>query len=152
MKKRRQLPYKKIIGIGVFFLCYAVIGFITYGYADIACSTMEDNLCHVPYEPSGLQMLYSIIMLLPLAILSLVLYLVQRSLWDEISNIAAATPLMIGGVFAVWLILVEEIVTFPAGNDLFYIGSLILSGVSLLIVAAIILRQLYQCVAKYVVK
>ena len=100
--------------------------FLIYGYADIACSIMPNNLLGVNYEPSGIQMLYYIFVIPVFTVLSLAAYLIKKYITQE-PKLIAAIPLLTAFTFYIFMEFVDAFVSFPRGNELFYQGSLLLA-------------------------
>lgn len=120
---------KKRIGIISIILIHVFLFILLIGYVDIACSTKSDNLFGVPYEPSGIQMLYYYFTLPIFIVLAAINYFLNS--WLKIKKWYAINSLIIWLLFCGFIEYVDDVVHFPAGNELFYQGSLIISIVSL---------------------
>lgn len=89
----------------------------------------RDNLFHVPYEPSGGQMLYYYFnMPIFIAITAINYFL---NIWLKIRKIYAINPLIIWFIFYIFIEFIDNFVHFPFGNELLYEGSLYIALVSL---------------------
>jgi hypothetical protein len=118
MKKGLGLSFLTIINCSVLYLIYC--------YMYIVCSTKVDNVFHIPYEPSGMQLYYyflSFPLFLLLALLS--------TLHSSYFNLKKSLSL---GIIIIWfcylaLILYVDLVVHysTAGNNLLYYGSLTIS-------------------------
>jgi len=64
------------------------MGFLIYGYAHIASSTMPNNFLKVAYEPSGLQMLYFVVVLPVFVVCAIFIILIGKlcNKWGSGSN------------------------------------------------------------------
>ncbi len=100
--------------------------YLIYGYANIASSTMPNNILGVNYESSGIQMLYYAFVAPIFATLSLVVFLIKKYITKEY-KLVALIPLVTAFCFYIFLAYIDSYVHFPAGNDLFYQGSLVLA-------------------------
>lgn len=101
------------------------------GYVDIACSTKSDNLFHVPYEPSGIQMLYYYFTLPVFIVITAINYFLN--IWLKIKKVYAIHSLIIWLMFYIFIEYINDVVHFPSGNELFYQGSLFIAVVSLVL-------------------
>jgi len=123
MKSRRAVFYKGkfvLIFLNLFSL------FLIYGYANIASSTMPNNLLGVNYEPSGMQMLYYAFVAPVFMAISLVVFVIKKYITKE-PKLVAIIPFTTTFCFFIFLYFIDSYVHFPRGNDLFYEGSLILA-------------------------
>lgn len=117
---------KKTVGRLLLIVIFAIMIFLIFGYADIACSIVPDNILHTNYEPSGLQMLYFVFVIPVFVILSLLIWLIKKYMVLE-SPKTALLPISICLFFYILLEFIDSVITFPAGNNLFYLGSLTLA-------------------------
>ena len=101
---------KKIIGIILNIIIHSVLAFFIYTYARIACSTREDNLLHVNFEPSGMQMVYYDFVAPIFLLLSIVMYCFKRILMIGVG--ISFSPLIIWIVFFALLPMLIELYIF----------------------------------------
>ncbi len=116
---------KKKLGLLFLFLINGSALYLIYLYIAVACSTIQNNIFHIPYEASGMQMLYyffSFPVFVLLAFLSRILsYYYNLKIYLSY------------GIFFIWLAYfllisyVDQVIHFPDGKPLFYYGSLIIS-------------------------
>ncbi len=135
---------KKIIGVILTIIIHSVLAFFIYTYARIACSTMEDNLLHVNFEPSGIQMLYYDFVAPIFLLLSIVMYCFKRILMIGVG--IRFFPLIIWIVFFCFITYVDRVIHFPYGNIIFYQGSLSIAFVFFMINLIITYRQTYKII------
>lgn len=116
---------------GIFFL--AVINssllYLIYWYVYIVCSIKADNILHVPYEPSGMQLFFYLISLpffLIVALLSLL-----HSYYFDLRKSLCSGILIIWFSYFILVSYVDLVIHFSAGNNLLYYGSLIISLVAI---------------------
>lgn len=132
-------------GLGLSFLtiinCSAL--YLIYWYMYIVCSTKVDNVFHVPYEPSGMQ-LYFYFLSFPLFLLLALL----SALHSAYFNLKKSLSL---GVIIIWfcylaLVLYVDLVVHysTAGNNLLYYGSLTISFGAICYVAYSTYYQIIQ--------
>ena len=137
----------KIICMISIILIYGAMSFLIFCYADIACLTRENNLCHVPYEPSGLQMLYDYFVGPVFLLLSVVIYSLKRVWKTGVS--ASLFPLIVWFVFFCFITFIEEAIHFPAGNELFYQGSLLIAATLFILNTFLASKKIYCIVCDY---
>lgn len=135
-----RIEVKKRVGTLALGLIYAMLVFLVVGYVYIACSTKSDNLFSVPYEPSGIQMLYYYFTLPLFAILMGFNYFLN--IWLKINKAYAINPLIIWLMFCIFVEYIDKVVSFPSGNELFYLGSLLIALVSLALLIFSAYRQI----------
>lgn len=132
------------LGFYVGKICLIVLNiwslFLIYGYAFIACSGMPDNLLGVNYEPSGIQMLYYVFVVPVFMTLSLTVYLIKKYITRE-SKLVAVLPFFTAACFYMFLEVIDWFIHFPAGNELFYQGSLILALIFSMVTFWVLLRE-----------
>ena len=75
--------------------------YLIYGYANIASSTMPNNILGVNYEPSGIQMLYYVFVAPIFATLSLVVFLIKKYITKE-HKLVALIPLVTAFCFYIF--------------------------------------------------
>lgn len=131
-----KITVKKRVGVIVILIIHVFLLFLLIGYSGIACSTMRNNICHVPYEPSGGQILFYYFNLPIFIVISVINYFLNTRLKNKIAF--AITPLIIWFSFYLFIEYIDKFVHFPFGNELFYHGSLYIAVVSffLLILSA----------------
>lgn len=124
-----RIEVRKRVGIITLLLVYVLLLFLVVGYVYIACSTKSDNLFSVPYEPSGIQMLYYYFTLPLFAVLMSINYCLN--IWLKINKAYAIIPLITWLIFYIFIEYIDKAMSFPSGNELFYQGSLLIALVSL---------------------
>ncbi|CAM4411106.1 MAG: hypothetical protein LEGION0403_FIIPPAGN_02684 [Legionella sp.] len=116
---------KKNLGLLFLLLINGSALYLIYLYIIVACSTMKNNIFHIPYEPSGMQIFYYFI--------SLPLFLVLAFLSRIHSYYYDLKTCLAYGFFCIWLsyflliLYVDQVIHFPSGKPPFYYGSLIIS-------------------------
>ena len=124
-----KVEAKKKIGITLLILIHAFLLLLIVGYVDIACSTKSDNLFHIPYEPSGIQMLYYYFTLPIFMVLTTLNYFLNK--WLRIKKAYVITLFIIWLMFWMLIEFIDDVVHFPSGNELLYQGSLMIAALSL---------------------
>lgn len=122
MKKGLGLSFLTIINCSVLYLIY--------WYMYIVCSTKIDNVFHIPYEPSGMQLYYyflSLPLFLVLALLSTL-----HSYYFNLKKSLSLGIIIIWFCFLILILYVDLVVHYStAGNNLLYYGSLFISFVAI---------------------
>lgn len=121
-----------VFGLLFLFLINSSVLYLIYSYIVVACSTMENNIFHCSYEPSGMQMFYYFISLpffLVLAYLSRI-----HSYYYDLKTCLASGTTLIWFAYFLLVLYVDQVTHFPKGKQLFYYGSLIISLVAILYV------------------
>ena len=124
-----KISVKKSVGNISLVLIHVFLLFLIIGYAYIACSIKRDNIFHVPYEPSGSQMLYYYLNMPIFIALTAINYFLN--IWLKIKKVYAINPLIIWFLFFIFIEYLDNFVHFPSGNELLYQGSLYIAAVSL---------------------
>lgn len=125
------IEVKKKIGIIFLILIYGFIFILIAGGIGVACSIKSNNLFGVAYEPSGLQMLYYTFTYPIFMILAIINFYLNK--WLGIKKWYAINITIIWFMFWVFNEYVNDIVHFPAGNELFYYGSFIIGVFSFIL-------------------
>lgn len=115
-------------GVGLFFLTIinCSVLYLIYWYMYLACSTKVDNVLHVPYEPSGMQ-LYFYFLSFPLFLL-LALLSALHSAYFNLKKSLSLGIIVIWFCYLVLVLYVDLVVHYStAGNNLLYYGSLTIS-------------------------
>lgn len=120
----------KITGLCTLAAINGSLIYLIYWYAYIVSSTKIDNFLHVPFEPSGMQLIFYFISL-PMFILvgigshfHAAYYGLKKSL--------------VSGIALTWLsyctliLFIYYVVTFPRGNVFLYYGTLVISLAAIL--------------------
>ncbi len=71
------------------------------------------------------------------------------NIWLEIRKVYAINPLIIWLMFCILIEYINDFVHFPAGNELFYRGSLYIAMVSLFLVVFSLYWQIKEVLKKY---
>lgn len=124
-----KIAVKKRVGIISLVLIHAFLVLLIIGYVNIACSTKSDNLFRVPYEPSGIQMLYYYFTFPIFIVITAINYFLN--IWLNIKKVYAINSLIIWLMFCIFIEYIDDVVHFPSGNELFYQGSLFIALISL---------------------
>ncbi len=117
---------KKNCGLLLIFLINSSALYLIYSYIVVACSTMKNNIFHISYEPSGMQMLFYFISF-PFFLLLGYISRIHSYYYDLKTCLSF-------GLFIIWfsyfllLLYVDQVLHFSSGGKLlFYYGSLIIS-------------------------
>lgn len=127
---------------GLFFLFIINLSalYLIYLYISVACSIKVDNIFHLPYEASGMQLFYYFISLPFFIILSFVSQL--HSYYFNLRQSLFPWLIMIWLFYFILISYADEIVHFLKGNNLVYYGSLIISFFSICYLAYLTICQL----------
>lgn len=118
MKKGLGLSFLTIINCSVLYLIYWQLY--------IFCSTKVDNVFHVPYEPSGMQLYFSFLSL-PLFLL-LALLSALHSAYFNLKKSLSLGVMIIWFFYLALVLYVDLMVHYSTTeNNLLYYGSLIIS-------------------------
>jgi len=116
---------KKIFGLFSLTIINCSVLYLIYLYITIVCTIKIDNIFHLPYEPSGMQLFYYFISF-PFFMILACLSQLHAAYFELRKSLSL-------GIFIIWLsyliliLCVDLILHFPTGNDLLYYGSLIIS-------------------------
>jgi len=115
---------KKGLGLGLLTIINCSVLYLIYWYILIACSTKINNILHISYEPSGMQ-LFVYFISFPLFLIFALLSLLHSYYFDLKQSLCM-------GVIIIWfsyfvLMLYVDWAHFSSGNNLFYYGSLVIS-------------------------
>lgn len=134
---------KKIMGIlSLIVLNFSAL-YLIYCYINIACSIKVDNICHIPFEPSGMQLFFY---LMSLPIFMILAYLsVLHSYYFDLQKTLCT------GLFLIWLsyfsliTYVNSVIHFSdTGNNVLYYASLLISFIAILYVIYLTYCQYIQ--------
>lgn len=124
---------KKIFGLCSLAAINCSVLYLICLYVSIVCSIKVDNILHIPYEPSGMQLFYYFISF-PFFIILMFL----SQLHSYYFNLRKSLSL---GIIITWfsyfilIVYVDMVIHFsPQGNNLLYYGSLIISFVAIFFV------------------
>ncbi len=109
-----RIEVKKRMGIVALGLIHVMLVILVVGYVYTACSTKSDNLFSVPYEPSGIQMLYYYFTLPLFAVLMGMNYFIN--IWLKMNKAYAIIPLIIWLMFCIFIEYIDKVVSFPSGK------------------------------------
>jgi hypothetical protein len=117
---------KKGLGLSFLTIINGSLLYLIYWYMYIVCSTKIDNVFHIPYEPSGMQ-LYYYFLSFPLFVFLALLSTLHSSYFNLKKSLSL-------GIIIIWfcylaLILYVDLVVHysTAGSNLLYFGSLSIS-------------------------
>ena len=116
---------KKVFGIFSLAVINSSVIYLIVWYIYIACSIKVDNVFHISYEPSGMQLFFYIISL-PLFMILAVLSVLHSYYFDLRKSLCS-------GIFIIWfsyfilILYVDSVLHFSTGNDFLYYGSLFIS-------------------------
>lgn len=117
---------KKGLGLGFLTLINGSLLYLIYWYMYVVCSTKVDNILHIPYEPSGMQLYYyflSFPLFLFLALLSTV-----HSYYFNLQKSLSLGIIIIWFCYLILILYVDLIVHYStAGGNLLYYGSFSIS-------------------------
>lgn len=133
---------KKSIGIIILSLINCFVLLMIVGYINIACSTISNNIFHVKYETSGIQMLYYLLNL-PLFIIATILNIAVNS-WLRIKKLVAINIMLVWLSFYGLLEFSDRYIHFPKANNLFYQGSLLIATIGFFIAIMTLIFQLKE--------
>lgn len=122
--------------VGLIYLVITMWVFVMiFGHLYISCSTVENNICNIPYEPSGMQMFY-FFMALPIWFLtSAAKYIIAPLKF-------ALFPIVYGVFYSGVLLSLDHYNLL--GGDIFYIITLNTSFI-FLIIEIVLLTKLFKC-------
>lgn len=103
--------------------------YLIYQHLSIICSTKADNILHVPYEPSGMQVFYylfSFPFFMILACLS-----VLHSYYFDLRQSLGFGILIIWLAYFILLVYVDAVLHFSSGHEVLYYGSQAISGLAI---------------------
>ena len=116
---------KKNFGLLLFLINGSAL-YLIYSYIVVACSTIKNNIFHISYEPSGMQMFLCFISF-PFFLLLAYLSRIHSYYYDLKTCLSF-------GLFVIWfsyfllILYVDQVVHFSSGGKLLlYYGSLIIS-------------------------
>lgn len=118
----------------IFRLCaLAVINcsvlYLIYWCLFIACSTKVDNILHIPYEPSGMQLFFYFISFPFFMVLALLSFL--HSYYFDLKKSLSLGIIIIWFSYFILILYVNLVIHFAAGSNFLYYGSLIISFIAL---------------------
>ncbi|STX81545.1 Uncharacterised protein [Legionella busanensis] len=129
----RFIKYKSEMGrIFALFSLTVINGsllYLIYLYITVACSMKVDNILHIPYEPSGMQLFFYFIsfpffmIIATLSVLHSYYYNLRKSLTSGIVFIWLS--------YFILILYVDLVVHYPTGNDLLYYGTLTISVIAI---------------------
>ena len=138
---------KKILGLSSLAIINCSALYLIYMYVTVTCSTKTNNIFHVPYEPSGMQLSYYFISF-PLFII--VAFLSQlHCIYFDLKKSLSFSILIIWLSYLILILYVDLILHFPAGNDFLYHGSLIISLFAVTYIIYLTCKQLNQLIGYY---
>lgn len=132
---------KKILGIFFLAIINGSVLFLVYGYSHIACSIKVDNICNIPYEPSGMQFFVYMISLPFFMILACLSIL--HSYYFDLKKSLSLEILIIWFSYFSLLFLVNLVHYYLTKNDFLYYGSLLISCSAIFYVIFSTYRQLF---------
>ena len=103
--------------------------YLIYWYIYIVCSTKVDNIFHIPYEPSGMQLFYyffSFPFFLSLAFLSGL-----HSYYFNLKKSLSIGIIIIWFCYFILVLYVDLVIHFSTGSTLLYYGSLYISFIAI---------------------
>ena len=124
---------KKILGLFSLIVINSFVLYLIYWCASIACSTKVDNILHVPYEPSGMQ-LFGYFISFPLFIILALLSQLHCYYFGLKKSLSSGLAILWLSYF-ILILYIDLVVHFPVGNNLLYYGSL---GISLVAISYVI--------------
>lgn len=131
---------KKVLGLFSVLIINGFVLYLIYLHTMITCSTMANNICHAPYEPSGTQLLFFVF--------SLPFYVVLGFLSIVLCNYFNLKKGLSFGIFIIWIIYflfltyVDQVDHYR--TTLFYQGSLMISFGAFLFIVYKTYSQLRQ--------
>jgi hypothetical protein len=126
----------KTLLIALHFFVLLLVGL----YVVVASSILPDNLFHVPYEPSGMQMIYYMYSF-PLFLIARLIHWIT-SVKLNIRKIYALNFMLIWSLFFCLFIYVDQVIHISNGLNLLYRGSLLIALISVGLLAASLFLQL----------
>lgn len=131
---------KQNIGKTLFITLHFFVLLLVVFYVIVASSNLPDNMFHVPYEPSGAQMLYYMYSFPLFLIASFIHLIINIKL--KIKKIFALNFLLIWSLFFGLIMYVDQVIHISKGFDVLYRGSLLIAVVSVGLLAASLFLQL----------
>lgn len=119
---------KKILGLSSLIVINTLVLYLIYWYIGISASLKVDNFFHIPYEPSGMQLFFYIISL-PLFLFLSALSAIH-SYYFELKKSLSLPILCIWLSYFILIEVIDWTIHFSAGNNILYIGTLIISFVA----------------------
>ena len=119
----------KIFGLFSLAAINCSVLYLIYLYISIVCSVKVDNILHIPYEPSGMQLFYYYIsfpLFMILAFLSLL-----HSYYFDLKKLLFSGVVIIWFSYFILILYVDLVLHFSNGNELLYYGSLIISLIAI---------------------
>ncbi len=132
---------KKIFGLCSLIIINCLALYLIYKYMAVICSTRIDNFLHIPYEPSGFQMLYYFI--------SLPFFLFLATLSQMHGYYYDLKKSLFPGIFIIWalylaLILYGNFIGGLSNNSLLYWGTWIISLIAIFYIAYVFCCEFIQ--------
>ena len=115
-------------------------------YVSVACSIKIDNVFHMPYESSGMQLAYYYISFPFFVILSFLSQL--HSYYFNLEKSLFPSIIIIWLFYFILITYIDEVIHFSKGNDLLYYGSLILSCFSIYYVVYVTYCQVVELLVR----
>lgn len=137
---------KKVLGLFSLVIINCSALYLIYSHLAIACSTKADNILHIPYEPSGMQLFYYFISF-PLFIVVALLSQLHCS-YFEIKKSLAFSVAIIWVSYLILVLYVDLILHFPKGNDFLYYASLIISILATFYISQLTFNQIRQLIGR----
>lgn len=117
---------EKILALCSLLVVNCSVLYLIYLYVFFVCSTKVDNILHIHYEASGMQLFYYFI--------SFPLFIILALLSEIHSYYFNLRKSMSFGIVLIWfcyfilIVYVDLVIHFSSGNNLLYYGSLTISG------------------------
>lgn len=131
------------LGLGFLTIINCSVLYLIYWYIYIVCSTRANNVLHIPYEPSGMQLYYyflSFPLFLFLALLSTL-----HSYYFNLKKSLSLGIIIIWFCYFVLILYVDFVVHYStAGNNILYYGSLSISFAAICYVVYLTYCQIRQ--------
>lgn len=138
---------KKILGLFSLAIINCSALYLIYSYVTVVCSTKANNIFHIPYEPSGMQLSYYFISF-PLFIIVAFLSQLHCS-YLELKKSLSFGIIIIWISYLILILYVDLILHFPTGNDFLYHGSLIISLFATAYIIFLTCNQLNQLIGHH---
>lgn len=151
MTRCKFLGMTPLKGCLINILVFLLTGLLIINAACVASSTMQNNILHISYEPSGMQLLYYILSAPIFMILALALYHSQKR-YTSRSQWIALFPVITAFGYALFLEYVDSVITFPKGNVFFYHGALVLSVIFFLVNCMFLVNEIRKLHDVFLVK
>ncbi|WP_133137764.1 hypothetical protein [Legionella rowbothamii] len=133
---------KKIFGLCSLVIINCFTLYLLYKYIEVICSTRIDNFLHIPYEPSGFQMIYYFISL-PFFLLLAILSQMHSYYFDLKKS-------LFPGIFIIWtlylalILYVDFIGRLSNNNSILYWGTWIISLIATFYIAYVFCCEFIQ--------